>query len=62
MGLRATHFPRSAQWSPEHGEDGDGYQHLLQLTWAPGFDQSCPRGWRESADRRLDCRAQLKLI
>lgn len=42
MGLDATHFPRSAPGHPSVGEDGDAYQRLMQLTWAPGFDQSRP--------------------
>jgi len=50
MDLGATLFPRSAPWSPEYCEDGDGHQNLMQLTWAPGFDQSRPDG----VDLRID--------
>jgi hypothetical protein len=35
--------------SSEHGEDRDDHQHLMQPTWAPGFDQSRPAGSRGSA-------------
>jgi hypothetical protein len=41
--------PKCSMVSSEHGEDRDDHQHLMQPTWAPGFDQSRPAGSRGSA-------------